>query len=110
MANKAECGGIEPPRTFSARKPVLKTGRATRPTHSEFCSCLILIHRLAVAAGQNPAVADAAGDACGVGVLEPGLGVLTAGLQAIPEAGECDLTLLLARGLYLLQDCFCRVG
>src|ERR671933_1271735 len=99
MAKKAECGEIEPPRTFSVRKPVLKTGRATRPTHSECCSRLILIHRLAIATGQNPAVTDAAGDVCEVGVLEPGSGVLTASLQAIPEAGECDLTLLPARGL-----------
>src|SRR5215204_7256419 len=30
----AECGGIEPPRPYYGRKPVLKTGRATRPTHS----------------------------------------------------------------------------
>src|SRR5918997_1502043 len=33
----AECGGIEPPRPYHGRKPVLKTGRATRPTHSGFC-------------------------------------------------------------------------
>ena len=31
---RAECGGIEPPRPHYGRKPVLKTGRATRPTHS----------------------------------------------------------------------------
>src|SRR4028118_1958116 len=30
----AECGGIEPPRPRRDRKPVLKTGRATRPSHS----------------------------------------------------------------------------
>src|SRR5215211_8275660 len=33
-AYTAECGGIEPPRPYYGRKPVLKTGRATRPTHS----------------------------------------------------------------------------
>src|SRR5215217_9074150 len=32
--SSAECGGIEPPRPYYGRKPVLKTGRATRPTHS----------------------------------------------------------------------------
>src|ERR687893_3114814 len=30
----AEGGGIDPPRPHYGRKPVLKTGRATRPTHS----------------------------------------------------------------------------
>src|SRR4028119_2405694 len=46
---KADGGGTHPPRPSYGRKPVLKTGRATRPTHSK--CMLILIHRLTVAAG-----------------------------------------------------------
>ena len=55
-SQKAECGGIEPPRPSYGRKPVLKTGRATRPTHSK--CMLILIHRLTVAAGEDAGVAQ----------------------------------------------------
>ena len=70
---------------FSARKPALKTGRATRPripgshTHSSI--------RLAVATGEDAGVAHPPGEARGVGVLEPGLGVLAARAQAIAETG-----------------------
>src|SRR5918997_1807158 len=33
----AKAGGTKPPRPYHGRKPVLKTGWATRPTHSGFC-------------------------------------------------------------------------
>src|SRR5215213_10482999 len=98
----AECGGIEPPRPYYSRKPVLKTGRATRPTHS-WSGAQSVLHRLPVAAGEDPYVARAAGDACGVGVLEPGLGVLATRTQAVAEFSKGDLTFLLADGLYPLQ-------
>ena len=84
-ANKAECGGIEPPRPSYGRKPVLKTGRATRPTHSK--GSWILIHRLTVAASKDAGVAQPSRHARVVGVLEPGLSVLAARAQPIAEAG-----------------------
>src|SRR5215210_7676563 len=80
----------------------LKTGRATRPTHSEFGG-KSLLHRLPVATGQDPDVARAAGDASGVRVLEPGLGVLAAGAEAVAEFCQRDLTPFVADGLDAFQ-------
>src|SRR5215210_7733771 len=101
---KAECGGIEPPRPYS--RP--QTGFEDRPGHQAHAfrslQTRILVHRLPVSAGQDPHVASAAGHPGGIGVLEPGLGVLAAGPQAVAQAGERDLTLLPTSGLYLFHN------
>ena len=109
---KAECGGIEPPRPLQGRKPVLKTGRATRPTHSEQPR---FTQRPFSTVGQDPStpqrwrrgkyphVAPAAGHPLPVGVLEPGLGVLAARPQPVAQPGEGDLTVHPTGVFYLFQ-------
>src|SRR5215208_3115009 len=58
-----------------------QTGFEDRPGHQAHAFLILwqsLLHRLPVAAGEYSYVACSTGDAAGVGVLEPGLGVLQA--------------------------------
>src|SRR5919202_5241655 len=71
---------------------------------------LIYCSALSMAAGEDAGITDATGDAGCVGVLEPGLGVLAASTQAVPETGERDLTFLPTRRLYLFQGRLCRLS
>ena len=82
-----------------------QTGFEDRPGHQAhaFLVWQSLLHRLPVAAGEYSYVARAAGNALGVRVLEPGLGVLAARAEAVAESGKRDLTPLPADGLYPLQ-------
>src|SRR5919107_2694019 len=84
-----------------------QTGFEDRSGHQAHAFLILwqsLLHRLPVAAGEYSYVTCAAGDACGVGVLEPGLGVLAAGAEAVAESGQGDLAFLPADRLYPLQD------
>src|ERR671910_2362826 len=72
-----------------------QTGFEDRPGHQAHAFLVFwqsLLHRLPMAAGEYSHVACAAGDAAGVGVLEPGLGVLAARAQAVAQSGEGDPT------------------
>src|ERR671912_63213 len=83
-----------------------QTGFEDRPGHQAHAFLVLwqsLLHRVPVAAGEYSYVACSAGDAAGVGVLEPGLGVLAARAQAVAESGEGDLASFPADGLYLVQ-------
>src|SRR5215208_2768386 len=83
-----------------------QTGFEDRPGHQAHAFLILwqsLLHRLPVAAGEYSYVACSAGDAAGVGVLEPGLRVLAAGAQAVAESGEGDLASFPADGLYPVQ-------
>src|SRR5687767_12263786 len=83
-----------------------QTGFEDRPGHQAHAFLVLwqsLLHRLPVAAGEYSYVACTAGDAAGVGVLEPGLGVLSARAQAVAESGEGDIASFPADGLYPLQ-------
>src|ERR687890_952443 len=83
-----------------------QTGFEDRSGHQAHAFLILwqsLLHRLPVAAGEYSYVACSAGDAAGVGVLEPGLGVLAAGAQAVAESGEGDLASFPADGLYPVQ-------
>src|SRR5918998_6102921 len=83
-----------------------QTGFEDRPGHQAHAFLVLwqsLLHRLPVAAGEDSYVASSAGDAAGVGVLEPGLGVLAAGAQAVAQSGQGDLAFFPADGLYSLQ-------
>src|SRR4028118_812416 len=93
--------------------PRPQTGFEDRPGHQALAFRVwlhgpILLHRPAVAAGEHADVAGAAGDARGVGELQPRLGVFAAGAEAIAQAGERDLALLPADGLYVLEDAIRR--
>src|ERR671921_1183888 len=80
-----------------------QTGFEDRPGHQAHAFLILwqsLLHRLPVAAGEYSYVAFSAGDAAGVGVLEPGLSVLAAGAEAVAESGEGDLASFPADGLY----------
>src|SRR5215208_5385311 len=83
-----------------------QTGFEDRPGHQAHAFLILwqsLLHRLPVAAGEYSYVACSTGDAAGVGVLEPGLGVLAAGAQTVAESGQGDLAFLPADGLYPVQ-------
>src|SRR5215210_2499318 len=83
-----------------------QTGFEDRPGHQAHAFLMLwqsLLHRLPVAAGEYSYVACATGDAAGVGVLEPSLGVLAARAEAVAESGQGDLTALSADGLYAIQ-------
>src|SRR5215204_7017948 len=85
-----------------------QTGFEDRPGHQAHAFLvrpLSVLHGLPVATGEDSYVARAAGDARGVRVLEPGLGVLAARAEAVAQFGEGDLTALSADGLYSLQYC-----
>src|SRR3954466_11418482 len=67
-----------------------QTGFEDRPGHQAhaFRAGQSLFYRLPVAPGEDSDVAGAAGYARGVGVLEPGLGKLAAGAEAVAQAGQ----------------------
>src|SRR5919106_3639585 len=80
-----------------------QTGFEDRPGHQAHAFLIFwqsLLHSLPVATGEHSHIAGTAGDACGVGVLEPGLGVLAAGAPAVAESRHGDLAPFPADGLY----------
>src|SRR5215210_8888880 len=84
-----------------------QTGFEDRPGHQAHAfrdTHKILVHLLAIAAGEYAGVAYPPRDTHFVGVLKPGLSVLAARVHAIAESGERDLTVLSTRKLYLLQN------
>src|ERR671913_1699481 len=73
-----------------------QTGFEDRPGHQAHAFLVLwqsLLHRVPVAAGEDSYVACTAGDAAGVGVLEPGLGVLAAPAPGVAGARPGDLPL-----------------
>src|SRR3569623_1868177 len=89
-----------------------QTGFEDRPGHQAhaFRAGQSLFYRLPVAPGEDSDVAGAAGYARGVGVLEPGLGKLAAGAEAVAQAGQRYFAFSPADGLDAFQHRLCGLA